>query len=275
MVMDSTKEGMVEKSAFLVGLFFIALTVWFMILVFRGFDPDSQNSQIWSATYQIIAWLGALSGLYFASLWGGWKSLMGRANLAFALGLLAQSFGQSVFSFFFYSGIEAPYPSVADIGFFGSIPLYIYGITLLARASGVNFSFRLFARKIQAVLIPAGMLALSYFIFLRDYEFDWEQPLTIFLDFGYPFGQAIYISLAIVTYLLARNFLGGLMKTPIVLFITALFIQYIADYVFLYQISRGTYVGGLEIDFLYLLAYFVMALSLIKLGSVFYKIKNG
>jgi len=273
--MEKTKEGFVKKSIFVTIFLFVVLTIWFLFLVFKHLGPDSKDAQIWSAIYQIIAWFGALCGLYFTNLWGGWKSLMGRANLAFALGLLAQSFGQCVFSYYFYIGIEAPYPSVADIGFFGSIPFYIYGIILLSKVSGAHISFKSFSNKIQAFLIPIGILVLSYFVFLKDYQFDWSQPLTIFLDFGYPFGQAVYISLAIVAYLLSRNFLGGLMKKPIIFFIVALFIQYVADYVFLYQISRSTYVGGLGIDYLYLIAYFIMTLSLIQLGSVFYKIKNS
>lgn len=273
--MEKMKEGFVKKSVFAAVFLFTILTAWLLFLISKYSDPESNNAQIWSATYQIIAWFGALYGLYFARLWGGWKSIMGRANLSFALGLLAQAFGQSVFSYFFFKGIEAPYPSIADIGFFGSIPFYIYGIILLSKSSGAHLSLKLLSNKIQAFLIPLAVLLISYFMFLKDYEFDWTQPLTIFLDFGYPFGQAIYISLAIVAYFLTRNFLGGLMKKPIILFIIALFAQYIADYIFLYQISRGTYDGGLEIDYLYLVAYFIMTLSLIKLGSVFYKIKNS
>lgn len=273
--MKKNGENFAKRLIFIPIFIFILLTVWFLFLKLKHFDPDSSGSQIWSATYQIIAWFGALYGLYFARLWGGWKSLVGRANLAFAIGLLAQSFGQSVFSYFFYKGIEVPYPSLADVGFFGSIPFYIYGIILLAKVSGAHVSFKLLFNKIKAFLIPAGILALSYFMFLKDYQFDWSNPLIIFLDFGYPFGQAIYISLAIVAYFLSRNFLGGLMKKPIIYFIFALFVQYMADYIFLYQSSRGTYSGGLEIDYLYMVAYFLMALSLVKLGSVFYKIKNS
>jgi len=273
--MNKNKEGLVKKSTFIAVFFFVVLTIWLLLLIFKGLNQNSNSAQVWSATYQIIAWFGALSGFYFSNLWGRWKSLMGRANFAFAFGLLAQAFGQSVFSYFFFSGIEAPYPSIADIGFFGSIPLYTYGIVLLAKASGIHFSFKLFSSKMQAFLIPLGILILSYFILLKNYQFDWNQPLTIFLDLGYPFGQAVYVSLAIVTYFLTKFFLGGLLRKTVVLFIVALFVQYFADYAFLYQISRDTYIGGLEIDYLYLISYFVMTISIIQLGSVFYKIKNS
>src|SRR6185295_13042924 len=137
-------------------------------------------------------------GFYIAELWGGFKSLVGRANLAFAMGLLAQSFGQIVFSYFFYKGIDTPYPSIADIGFFGSIPFYIYGAFLLVQFYNNKKSISTVKNLSLVFIIPFGMLILSYIIFLNGYQFDWSNPLTILLDFGYPLGQSIYVSLAIL-----------------------------------------------------------------------------
>jgi len=273
--MHNIREGTVKRLAFIPIVLFAFFTAWFLYLLINNSDTESQGAQIWSATYQIIAWFGALSGLYFARIWGGWKSVIGRANLAFAIGLLLQSVGQCIFSFYFYKGIEAPYPSLADVGFFGSIPFYIYGAILLGRASGVRISFKSFSSKIQAFIIPAFALSLSYIILLKSYEFDWSSPLTVILDFGYPLGQAFYVSLALVVYLLSRNFLGGVMKKPILLFIFALATQYIADYVFLFQVSRDTYTGGHEVDYLYMIAYLIMSLAVVKFTQVFYKIKNS
>ena len=89
------------------------------------------------------------------------------------------------------------------------------------------------------------MLAVGYFLFLQGYEFDWSDPLKVFLDFGYPFGQAIYVSIAILTYLLSRGILGGIMKGKILFILFALCMQFLSDYTFLYQSSKGTWsVGG-------------------------------
>lgn len=269
------KANTIKKTLYIAIFLFASVTLWFLYLLVTNSGPDTDMAQIWSSSYQIIAWFGALCGLYFANLWGGTKSVVGRANIAFTLGLLGQSFGQSVFSYFYFQGIEVPYPSIADIGFFGSIPFYIYGVFLLAQLSGARFSFKSNYNKTIAIVLPLLILIASYFVFLKDYVFDWTQPLTIILDFGYPFGQAIYISIAITAYLFSKSYLGGIMRKPILFFILALFIQYIADYVFLFQVSRGTYVGGLGVDYLYLLAYFMMTYSLIKLGSSFYKIMNN
>src|SRR3989344_2953142 len=131
--MHKIKENLIKKVVFVPFLLLTIFTVWRLYLIFNNPGDRSYDIQIWAASYQLIAWFGAICGFYFSGLWGGWKSLVGRANLAFAIGLLAQSFGQSVFSYFFYMGIDTPYPSIADIGFFGSIPFYIYGALLLIK----------------------------------------------------------------------------------------------------------------------------------------------
>lgn len=276
-MIKSIKKLFSYKSFIIVTLSFSILVIWrFSLLIFQNPNtPDADiHVQIWAASYQIVAWLGAIIGVFFSRSWGGYKSIIGRAALVFSLGLLAQSFGQSVFSYYFYTHSQAPYPSLADLGFFGSIPFYSYGIVLLGKASGAHIPLRSLRYKIYAVIVPLIVLLLSYIVFLRGYIFD-GSPLRTFLDFGYPLGQAFYISLAIITYFLSRNMLGGLMKKPIVFFIVALVAQYACDYTFLYQSSRGIFVGGGVVDMMYLISYFIMSLALIELIVVFEKIKNS
>ena len=222
-----------------------------------------------------MALWGGIWGIAIAQKWGGIRSVMGKTVILFSLGLLFQVFGQLAYAYLsFYIHIDVPYPSSGDIGYFGSIPLYIYGILLLAKASGVKIGLKSFESKIQAILIPLVMLVVAYFLFLQGYEFDWKDPIKIFLDFGYPLGQAIYISIAFLTYLLSRNILGGIMKRKILFILFALCIQFLSDYTFLYQLSRGTWaVGGIN-DYMYLIAYFIMTLALLQLNTVLSKIKE-
>lgn len=256
-----------DRQAQLLLLVFGGLTAWWTILQYLGFEEISEfRNLVWAATYQIVALLGGLWGLMIAyRSWGGPQSVVGRAVMAFGIGLLLQVFGQSTFSFYnLFLGVDIPYPSLADIGFFGSIPLYIYGAVLLARASGVVVSLHSYASKIQAALIPLVMLVFSYSSFLRGYEFDWSAPLRVLLDFGYPFGQAIYVSIAILAYLLSRKILGGAMKERVLFILLALFIQYLADYNFLYQAIQETWQNGSYGDYIYLVAYFLLALGLLQ-----------
>lgn len=253
---------------------FIVLTIWWVVLSFSGSKEQLQN-YLFGASYGLMAVLGGVAGIRIARHWGGSRSIMGKAILLLSFGLLAEEYGQIIFSYYnIFAHIEVPYPSLADIGFFGNIPLYTIGIILLAQASGIHFSLKKLSSKIQAVFIPIIMLVFSYFFFLQKYEFDWSNPIKIFLDFGYPLGQAFYVSLAFLTYSLSKGILGGVMKNKILFLIIALVVQYLSDYNFLFQSNRGTWVNGGYGDYLYLLAYFLMTLGIIQLNTVLEKIRG-
>jgi hypothetical protein len=146
---------------------------------------------------------------------------------------------------------------------------------MLARVSGVKISLRAFRNQIQAVVIPLAMLALSYHFFLQRYVFDWSQPLKIFLDFGYPLGQALYVSIAILAFLLSRKVLGGMMRFPILAFIFALIAQYLSDFTFLMQAQNSSfYAGGIN-DLMYSTSYTLMAFALFYIAIIHTKIKDS
>ncbi len=258
-----------------IGLFTV-LSLWWIYVAFFLNNESVDSNLFWAASYQLMALYGAVFGLIVSKHWGGTKSALGKTLIFFSFGLALQVFGQSVYSYYnLFSKVEIPYPSLADIGYFFSIPFYVYGAILLGKVSGASLSFKSAQKKTLAIFVPLVALVLSYFIFLRGYEFDWLNPLKILLDFGYPFGQAIYVSLALLVYLLSKNSLGGIMRTSVLTILFALIVQYAADYNFLYQAQHGTWVNGGYGDYIYLFAYFIMSLALINVGSAFEKIKNS
>lgn len=249
-------------------LFFLVLTGWWIINTFIA-PSDSRFFGDFPSIYGVMALWGGVWGILIAQKFGGLKSVMGKALIFFALGLFAQEFGQLAYAYLsFFRNIEVPYPSIGDIGYFGSIPLYILGVVYVAKASGVKIGLKSFKNKIQAVIIPVVMLAVAYFLFLRGYTLDFSNTLQTILDFGYPLGQAIYISLAILTYLLSKGILGGMMKSKILFILFALFVQFLADYTFLFQSSRDVWIAGGVNDYMYLIAYFLMTLALLNFNSV-------
>ncbi|MEO5635225.1 MAG: hypothetical protein ABIS26_00540 [Candidatus Paceibacterota bacterium] len=266
------------KALKVLSFLFVFFTLWrTMLFIFPPAPSEEINwwSFAWGASYQIIALIGSIAGFTVAKSWGGRKSLFGRVILSFAFGLLLQSVGQAIASYYVYKTGEIPYPGLDDIGFFGSVIFYIYGVFALAKVSGVRFSLVSASKKIQAIVIPIVLLVLSYLIFLKDYEFDWSQKLKVFLDFAYPLGQALYIAIAILVFLLSKKILGGMMRKPIMFIIIALIIQFISDFTFLYQATNNLYIPEGVNDCMYFISYFFMSLSLIQLGIVFDKIKNS
>lgn len=248
--------------------FFIFFTVWWVILQFMNLPPESDYNQLWGGTYGVVALWGGICGVIIAQKWGGFHSVMGRSILFFALGLLSQEIGQVAYTYYIsFLHQPVPYPSIGDFFFYITIPFYIIAVINLARASGIHISLRSFRIKLQSLLIPTGILLISYFFFFQQYEFDWSQPLKTFLDLGVPVGQAIYISFAILTYALTRGVLGGLMKSKVLFILFALLAQYVADWTFLYQASREIwYTGGIN-DYMFFCAYVLMTLSLLNLNT--------
>jgi hypothetical protein len=246
-------------------LLFAALVIWWAVLYFYFDAALLQQNLDWAATYQLLAIVGGIVGLQASRSWGGFRSQMGKAISFLALGLLLQALGQSVFSYYnIILGVEIPYPSIADVGFFGSVILYIVGVLYLARVAGASFALQKLHGKGLALVVPGVLLISSYSLFLSGYEFDWSNPVRVILDFGYPIGQALYVSVAVVAYMLSKKFLGGIMRMPVVFIFLALVVQYVADSNFLYQATTGSWINGGYGDLIYAAAYFFMAIGLAK-----------
>lgn len=251
---------------------FLVFVIWW-VFIQATLSHDNILYALYGQTYGILALWGGIWGLIIARQWGGFKSVFGRAIIMFALGLFAQEFGQTAYTYYiFVSHIDIPYPSIGDIGFFGTIPFYIYGAYLLAKASGVRVSLHTYGNKIQALIIPLIMIGIAYCLFLRNYSVDFSHPLKTFLDFGYPLGQAIYVSIAIMTYFTTRSLLGGIMRPKILFILVAFVTQFLADYSFIY--FQGQYYPGHFIDLVYTLAYVMMALGIMQLKTVYKQLKQ-
>lgn len=260
------KERLAQVSILVFGL----LSIWWLSIFLRGIKGLPENDWFGFVYGGFSIW-GGILGLNIAQKWGGMKSLIGRAILSLSSGLLLQAFGQ--YSFWFinvFEKIEVPYPGIPDIGFFGSIPCYIYAGILLAKAAGAKASLKTFSNKAQIIIIPLVMLFLSYLLFLRNYSLDLSKLLETFLNFGYPMGQLIYISVAVLTYTLSRKLLGGVMRFPILFLIVAFVAQFISDYSFIY--FQDVFFAGSFVDYFYLVAYFLMTLGLIQVKTVLNKL---
>lgn len=257
-----------KKIVWITVVFFIVLTGWWLTIYFRGLQEGIENN-LFTVIYPWVSLWGGIAGLVMAKRWGGYKSIMGRAIGAFSFGLLGQAFGQVAYSYYiFILGVEVPYPSIGDIGYFSTGLFYAYGSSQLMRAAGVKFSLRSYSGKAVAVIIPLLWAFSSYYFFLKGYVVDWHQPVTVILDLVSPVIDGIYLSLAILTYIMSRKLLGGLLKIPVLLLLISLAAEAISDYVFLFRESRGLwYVGGVS-DYMYLVTYTIMALTLMILGLV-------
>ncbi len=242
---------------------------WIYLQLFVS--PGNNMYHTMGSTYFILAFYGAICGIATSRLWGGLSTLLGRAILMFSIGLLGQVFGQIAYSYYTNILRVNPYPSVGDAGYFGAIFFYIYGAVLLAKSSGIKINIQLFRKELIAIVVPAVMVSVAYILFLQGYELDLNDPVKTILDFGYPLGEAIYISIAIVIFILSRNMLDGIMRSNALFLLIALLAQFLMDYLFI--LNYENYTSGNYIDFLSLLAYYFMTIALMSLRSIQVKVK--
>ncbi len=263
-----------NKLLLLVSVLFLGYLGWWASFQ-KVVESQGLSVKWFGGSYGVVALIGSIIGFLTAQKWGGFKTILGKSLMFFSIGLLAQEAGQLIYTYYIYGAkIQIPYPSWGDVAYFGSTLSYIVGAFYLSKAAGVRFSLRSTKYKVIAFAVPTVLLITSYAVLLHHHTYDFSKPLTVFLDFGYPMGEAAYISLAIIAYLLSRKLLGGVMRAGISLVIFALLVQYVSDFNFIYQSSRGTYFGGKYADLLYLIAYFIIAAAMIKFLAIYRDLKN-
>lgn len=248
-------------------IFVCYLFLWFVIhIVVKTTDGVLNNA--FADSYGILAGAGGIIALHIASKWEYLRSYVGKAIFYLSLGLLAQFLGQLSYTVLFYVyNIENAYPAFGEVFYLATIPLYIMGVWYIAKASGFTLNSKSYDKTASAVVIPAILLGISYYMFFRTYDAT-DLPFSIvFLDYIYPIGQALFVSLAIVTYYATKKTLGGVMRERVLFILFALFFQYIADSMFIYETrSEIWYAGGLS-DMMFLISYFLMTVGLIQFDT--------
>lgn len=270
-----------------VAVYALLLVAWIVINSDRSWAEASpfyslfshSPVELFSDAIWIIAFIGGVFGLFAAKRWGGFKSVFGKAVSFLSLGLLSQALGQIIYIFYDYVlNNPNPYPSFADIFFFGTIPLYIMGLYYLSSALGIRFSKMGVGSKLIALTIPLILLSITYFGLLSGYhacvqdtssmENICNEGLVVFLDFAYPLGGAIYVSMATLILVLSRKGLGGVMRSRLSILLVGLLVQFAAEFHYLYVTNTDSFVLGGINDGLYMTAYFIIALSVINIGAV-------
>jgi hypothetical protein len=247
--------------------FYFLLFLWWIKIYLSGVKETDEN-YLFGFLYSLIALTGGVNGLLISKVWGGYKSLVGRGIIFLSLGLLGEWFGQTVWTYYnVIERIEIPYPSIADIGYFSIIPFYALGMLSFAKASGAKLSIKTLRGKLIIMTVPVLMVSVSYFLFLKNLSPDFSNPIRTFLDFGYPFGEAITISIALITFGLSRGILGGRMKIRILYLIFAFIVQYVTDYTFLYTTLAGTYYNAGIVDLMYATSFTIMAIGIVALKN--------
>ncbi|MDO8570106.1 MAG: hypothetical protein Q7R97_00790 [Candidatus Daviesbacteria bacterium] len=252
-----------SKFAWFIVVYYLFLLLWWLKLSILGEWIGSEN-YLFGTVYPILSLIGGINGLLISRIYGGWSSVIGKGIIFLSLGLLGQTFGQFIWTYYnVIAKIEVPYPSLADFGYFALIPAYTLAAWMFAQAAGAKFSLRTSGGKIIALFIPLIAIVIADILFLKNIGIDLSTPIKTFLDFGYPLGEIIPVSIALFTLTLSRNLLGGSMRNKILYLIGAFFFQFLTEYAFLYTAGDGTYINGGWNDLMYATSYTIMSLGII------------
>lgn len=247
--------------------------LWWFSIFLRGIQETTEN-YLFSLIYSILPLGGGIIGFINARHWGSFTSSTGRAVLFISGGIFAWGIGNLIFGFYnLILGVPIPYPSIADAGFFLLYPLSAIGVLSFFRATGASFALKKMSGKFLLLIIPAFFIFLSYyllFIVARAGIITYDGGLLkLFLDIAYPVGDVVVITFASILYGLSFKYLGGTFRKPVIFIIIGFISTYIADFLFSYTTTVGTYYVGKWVDIFYPTAFLLIALGLSLLNPKF------
>lgn len=263
-----------NKKLLIVTFVFLGYVIWWSLL--QLVFPDSELSRGYYAdSYGVLALISGVMGLIVARKYGSFKSRVGTGVSLFSLGLLSQFLGQLSYSILYYAyGIENAYPAFGEIFYLATIPFYALGVINIALASGMSLEKSRPWKKIFSVLFPLLMVITSYVLFLRNYDATDLPGTIVLLDFIYPLGQSVFLSLALLTFIMTFKTLGGLMKKKVLLILLSLVFQYVADSTFIYEVQADIWQPAGFSDILFLFSYFIMGWALLQFDTIIEDLKR-
>ncbi len=266
-----TNEITNVNSRIIIGLFVAMLIWWFFI--FANSLRDTPINFLYGAVLGILPLAGSIFGFRNAVKWGGFKSDIGKALMLLSLGLLTWGIGTLIFAYYnIILQIAVPYPSLADLFYIISWPLWVVSMINLSRATGANFQLGNRVGHLVLFIIPVLMVALSYYLLItvaRGGGIDFSGSIVkIFFDLAYPIGDVIILTVATLIYGLSFKYLGGSFKWPILIILTGFVMNYISDFSFSYTTTKETFFVAGWVDLMFTLTFFLLSLgaSLIEPG---------
>ena len=255
--------------------FYVILVVFWGILFLSG-EKTSFYNYFYSFLFGLIPLIGGLVAMINSRMWGGLKSAVGKAVFFIGLGLFFWGSGETIWSYYnFFLGEPAPYPSLADIGFAPSIFFYGLGAFYLSKATGAKYGLRSTFPKVFVVLTSGLTVGISYYVLIIVARGGvlvppGETSLKTILDIAYPLGDFLALVIAVIISGLSFKFLGGRYLPDIASILLGLVVMFIADAVFSYTTTIGTFYNGQFGDLLLTTGLFLLTFGVLG----FYKVKT-
>jgi hypothetical protein len=243
--------------------FLVLLIIFWNVLYVSGLTEGFYN-YLYSFLFGLIPLIGGFAAMMSSKRWGGLESAVGKAVFYIGLGIFLWGCGELIWSYYnFFMDVPAPYPSIADLGFAPSILFYGIGTAYLSKATGAKFGLRNPYAKAFVIFATLLIAIVSYYVLVVVARAgvlvpEGETLLKTILDIAYPLGDFISLTLSIIISGLSFKYLGGRYKYDIAAILAGLGVMFIADTVFSYTTTIGTYYNGNFGDLLLTLGTFLL-----------------
>lgn len=261
-----TTNTKLPKTVWFLLFCFIAMLVWWISIQTRG-ALNTVESYFFGFGLGVVTAMSGITGLSKSKSWGGFKSNVGRFIIFLSSGFIAWGIGSLIIAYFNLSLNEAyPYPSIADLAYILGWPMWLIGMVNLSKATGARFQAKKPHGKLFGALIIIVALVVSYYLLFTVARGSGivvanENFLKLFFDFAYPVGDIVIITSSLLLFGLSFNYLGGAFKLPILLVIIGFIFNYIADIIFTYINTVGTYQVGNWVDMVYVTVFVMLGIA--------------
>lgn len=248
----------------LIGIFIVMLVWWGYI--FSTQLIDTNHNFLYGGMLGVLPVVAAFFGFKNSKEWGLLESSMGKAVFFLSLGLLTWGTGTIIFAYYnIFLQVAVPYPSLADAFYIVSWPLWIVSMYNLSKATGVKFQLKDILGRSLMFIIPIITIIISYYVLIvvarQGFISDYTSGLKTFFDLAYPIGDVFILTASLLIYGLSFKYLGGFFKWPIIIILGGFVANYVADFSFVYSVTKETYFVANWIDLIYTTAFFLLSLG--------------
>lgn len=248
--------------------YLIFLVVYWIILHLNHQTGGFYNI-LYSFLFSLTPLIGGIIGMFGSRKWGGLKSSLGKGIFFISFGIFLWGSGSMVWSYYnFFVNEPMPYPSLADIGFAPSIFFYGLGTFYLSKVTGAKFGLRNKLDKTFMIIAPFVILAFSYYILVVVARGGVLVPqgetfLKAVLDIAYPLGDFVGLTVAVIVSGLSFRYMGGRYLMDIIAVLVGLCIMFIADTVFSYTTTVGSFYDGDFGDLILTIGLFLLSFGVL------------
>ena len=252
------------------------ISVWYMtgMIIFWFFLLATHRTfgnlnYFFSFLMGLLPFFGGIVAMMRARDWTSMKGYVSRGVFFLGLGLFCWGCGELIWSYYnFFTGVSAPYPSFADLGFAPSVFFYCIGAVYLARAAGADLGLRRRFATLFMVVVPVIMFFFSYYFLVTVARqgvllSSSDSPLKNFFDIAYPIGDFISLTAAVVISGLSFRFIMSEYRIAIFSILSGLAVMFVADSIFSYTTSLATYFNGDLGDIIFTIALFLLTFGVL------------